>query len=570
MKYETAIFCILFWFLALGGCHPRTPELYQPPVAIAPTKAPIDTPLNAAELYQPDLQLPELLHAVQMQRLFKDGKTFVDMRPKMDPAQIAVNYQVWSETRGQTQTLEAFVAEHFYPLDTAPADTHRQRFAPQQDMVEHINQLWPLLMRPGDKESMRSPHSSLIPLPYAYTVPGGRFREIYYWDSYFTLHGLILSEQSATARDMVRNFASLIDRFGRVPNGNRTYYLSRSQPPFFAAMVALLRRHQLTEAGEFLPQLEAEYAFWMTGEQGLAKGEARQRVVRFADGSVLNRYFDDVTTPRPESYREDVHTAAQAKRPPKDVYRHLRAAAESGWDFSSRWLEDGHALASIRTTDIVPIDLNSLLYQLEQEIAVQHALRGDHPQAATYETKARQRKAAIHRWLWDAKAGHFGDRLFFEDRFTHAQTLAMVFPLYFELATPTQAAQTGRLLEDLFLKPGGLVTTLHETGQQWDYPNGWAPLQWLAVQGLEAYNQRALARQVAERWLALNQKVYRDTGRMMEKYNVVDLSLEAGGGEYPTQDGFGWTNGVALALKRYLETHRATLTAPAISAGGAR
>ena len=162
---------------------------------------------------------------------------------------------------------------------------------------------------------------------------------------------------------MVRNFAWLIDRYGHVPNGNRSYYLSRSQPPFFPLMVELLAAREGSAAyQEFLPQLRREYDFWMDGADSVEAGQARRRVVRLPDGALLNRYWDDRDIPREESWREDIETARASGRPPAEVYRNLRAAAESGWDFSSRWFADGRTLGTIRTVELAPVDLNSLLY----------------------------------------------------------------------------------------------------------------------------------------------------------------------------------------------------------------
>jgi alpha,alpha-trehalase len=128
------------------------------------------------------------------------------------------------------------------------------------------------------------------------------------------------------------------------------------------------------------------------------------------------------------------------------------------------------------------------------------------------------------------------------------RTLAGVFPLTFKLATPKQARQVAAGLRQDFLKAGGLLTTLNTSGQQWDAPNAWAPLQYMAIEGLEKYRQQELARTIASRWVSLNSSVFGQTGKLLEKYNVVNTSLEAGGGEYPLQDGFGWTNGVLLKL----------------------
>jgi hypothetical protein len=168
---------------------------------------------------------------------------------------------------------------------------------------------------------------------------------------------------------MLANFAHLIDTYGHIPNGNRTYYLSRSQPPFFAAMVARAAdRDGESLYGKYLPQLLREHEFWMQGADRLVPGTAHRRVVRLRDGTVLNRYWDDRAAPRDEAWREDIETARQSGRPAAEVYRNLRATAESGWDFSSRWLADGRTLSTIRTIDILPVDLNALLHEMERAV----------------------------------------------------------------------------------------------------------------------------------------------------------------------------------------------------------
>lgn len=497
--------------------------------------------LDLQKVYHPAQELSTLFHDVQMSRIFPDGKTLVDAQPKDDPKLIEARYR---ENKNRADfDLRLFVEENF---SLPPAALHfESKIA--LDMYTHIDSLWSHLRRPADTNYHS--HSSLIPLPFPYVVPGGRFREIYYWDSYFTMQGLIYSQQAYLARDMVKNFAWLIDTIGHIPNGNRSYYLSRSQPPFFSSMVALLERHQLAQTAEFLPQLEKEYAFWMAGENELST--THLRVVKMPDGAILNRYYDSLDEPRPESYREDIHTASQAKNPNKNqVFRDLRAAAESGWDFSSRWLTPYGELPSIRTTDIVPVDLNCLLFHMEQEISRQHAFLGNTLQAAEFAERAERRKQAIQHWLWDDLRGVYGDYSISEKNLTGIASLATVYPLYYSVATQEHAQRIAHTLHRDFLKDGGLVTTLQATGEQWDFPNGWPPLQWLAVIGLRHYEFNDLAQTVAERWLALNQKVFQGTGRMMEKYNVVDINAPAGGGEYPTQDGFGWTNGVVVGLQR--------------------
>ncbi len=420
-------------------------------------------------------------------------------------------------------------------------------------MEAHLRALWPVLTRapPPDTSNARS---SLIPLPERYVVPGGRFREVYYWDSYFTMLGLIASGRTDLVGSMLDDFASLIARFGHVPNGNRSYYLSRSQPPFFAAMVGLYAGATDTaHALRYLGALEREHAFWMDGATRLAPGEAYRRVVRLADGALLNRYWDDLAEPRPEAYRHDAELGSRVPAAQRQAfYRNVRATAESGWDFSSRWMRDPTDLRTLETTDLVPVDLNSLLYESERMIAALRTFRahaGDAAVARRVAAAAAERRKGLLAAAYDSATAFFYDvRWRTGKRVSDRPTLAAAVPLYFGLATLEQGRAVAARLERDFLRRGGLVTTLVTSGQQWDAPNGWAPLEWMAIEGVRRYGRADLADTVRARWLALNRRTYRATGRMMEKYDVVDPARAAGGGEYPAQDGFGWTNGVALAL----------------------
>ena len=350
---------------------------------------------------------------------------------------------------------------------------------------------------------------------------------------------------------MLDNFAYLVRTVGHIPNGNRTYYLSRSQPPFFAAMVGLYATATDTaRALPYLDAMEAEHAFWMAGAESVAPGDAARRVVRLKDGSLLNRYWDDRPEPRPESYREDFELAQRVPEGQREaLYRNIRAAAESGWDFSSRWMRDPSDLRTLETTDLIPVDLNSLLYHAERTIAALRLARGqagDSQVAARYSAMAESRRRALLAAAYDPAEGYFFDvRWRTGERVTDRPTMAAAAPLYFGLATPEQGRAVAARLGRDFLKPGGFVTTLTASGQQWDAPNGWPPLQWLGTQAVQAYGRSDIADDARNRWLALNRRTYRVTGKMTEKYDVTDLSKRAGGGEYPTQDGFGWTNGVA-------------------------
>lgn len=491
-------------------------------------------PRTPAELY------PGLFERVQLERVYDDGKTFVDAIPRVPPAEIMQEFREQHEDPGFD--LRAFVTNRFEPPGSVASDFTPE---PGRSVTAHIDALWPALVRKPD-ESV--PGSSLLPLPHRYVVPGGRFREIYYWDSYFTMLGLEESGRHDLVTDMARDFAILVDRYGHIPNGNRSYYLSRSQPPFFSHMVELLvARDGSAGYRAFLPQLRREYEFWMDGAESLAPGESHRRVVRLPDGALLNRYWDDRQTPREESYREDVLTAQYSKRPAEEVYRNLRAAAESGWDFSSRWLADGRSLATIRTVELLPVDLNSLLFSLEQTLSRAYRANAQFAESSQFKQRALERRRAIHRHLWDPRAGVFEDYVWREQARSGQLSAATLYPLFAGLATVHQARDVATVVEQRLLAPDGLATTTSATGQQWDAPNGWAPLQWIAIDGLNRYGHRRLARQIAHRWIRENVSHYQSSGRLVEKYDVSG-NTAARGGEYPLQDGFGWTNGVLRRL----------------------
>ncbi|GAC1377050.1 MAG: alpha,alpha-trehalase TreA [Hymenobacter sp.] len=489
-------------------------------------------PASPRQLY------PGLFEAVQLGRVYPDGKTFVDALPKNPPADIMAAYQ--QQHAQPAFDLKAF-AQQYFLAPTAATDAYHSNVA--TGVRPHLDTLWTVLQRRPDAAA--APGSSLLPLPRPYLVPGGRFREVYYWDSYFTMLGLVDAHRVPLVRDMVDNFAYLIGRYGFIPNGNRTYYLTRSQPPFFSRMVELLARAQGDSVRRrYQRPLLREYAYWMHGAEKLRPGTAAGPAVRLPAGEVLNRYWDASDQPREESYAEDVAAAKLTKQPLSVFYRNVRAAAASGWDFSSRWFGPAGTLATIQTTNLVPVDLNCLLYGLEQSIARGYAQQGQPAQAKAFWQKATRRRQALLRYCWDARTGWFDDYNWRQHTRSPRRTLAGVYPLTLGLATPAQAKRVAAGLQREFLRPGGLVTTPLRTGQQWDAPNAWAPLQWMAIAGLTRYGQPTLARTVAERWAGLNVRVFAQTGKLLEKYDVVNPNAKAGGGEYPLQDGFGWTNGV--------------------------
>jgi alpha,alpha-trehalase len=269
------------------------------------------------------------------------------------------------------------------------------------------------------------------------------------------------------------------------------------------------------------------------------------------DGSLLNRYWDARDTPREEMYLEDVTTAAASRRPAPEVYRDLRTAAASGWDFSSRWFDDDGDLASTRTTTFVPVDLNCFLFALEAQIARLSASCGDARTASEFAGRARARRDAIDRWLWDEALGAYADYDLLRGRL-RAPCVAGAAALYVGVADDVQAARMADFIGAHLLDHGGVATTLRASSEQWDQPNGWAPLQWLAIQGLARYGHHDLAREIRRRWLATVGAVYERESKLVEKYTIADHMVEGarggGGGEYPLQDGFGWTNGVTRKL----------------------
>jgi alpha,alpha-trehalase len=496
----------------------------------------------------PDQLYAELFVDVQSAQLYPDQKSFVDATPRDDPAAILAAYRA---QRGQPGfSLKAFVDAHFAPPVDTPVNPPGG-----QNLRGHIAWLWPALTR----NSADVPaNGSLLPLPRPYVVPGGRFREGYYWDSWFTMLGLQQDGREDLVDDMIENFASEIDRFGHIPNGNRSYYLSRSQPPFFALMVELAAvKEGDAVLARWLPQMRREHAYWMRGADALKPGQAAANVVRLADGTLLNRYWDDADTPRPESYLQDVQTAKQSpQRPPAEVWRDLRAAAESGWDFSSRWFGDGRTIATIRTTAIVPVDLNALLVELERAIAKGCTVAADRTCAAQFDGLARRRVAAIERHLWHP-GGYYADYDWRLGKLRDGRTAAMLYPLFVGAARPDRAARTLRTAECALLQPGGLATTTVRSGQQWDAPNGWAPLQWIADQAARRYGRPALAQAIDARFLASVERVYDAERKLVEKYVVDGRGGAGGGGEYPSQDGFGWSNGVALRMMALRDADRA-------------
>jgi len=485
--------------------------------------------ISVTEYYSSDF-----FKEVQLQEIFPDSKTFVDCKPRQSLHEILKKYKNEKEREGFS--LREFIFEHFEQPITSNTTLANDGY---EDMSTFLQNSWSFLTQKTDVNS--SP--SLISLPRPYIMSGGRQRELHYWDSYFIIEGLLVSGQEVMAQNMVSNLSFLIDSIGFVPSGNRNYYLTRSQPPFFALMVNRITNGDSLQIATFLPQLEKEYAFWTTDD----------RTVEMPDGSLLNRFWDSTETPRPEFFKEDyelIKSIPDTERPKK--YQDIRASAESVWDLSSRWLADGKTISTIQTTDIIPVDLNSLIYFLETQISLAAAAIGNESKAKEFSKKSVARKAAINKYLWSQEDGFFIDYNFVKEEPTGILSLASSYPLFCKIADQDQADIVIEILFRDFLSPGGLTNSLNNTELAWDKPFGFASLQWISVQAMVNYGYPQEAAEVANRWMYLNRKVYNATGKMMERYNVVDTSEMDVKFQLSTNRN-AMTIGVALALETLVE-----------------
>ena len=498
---------------------------------------------------------------MQTLRLFNDSKTFVDMPLRVDPQQVLAAFSDLARPLTR-ESVTDFVSEYFLEagsdvLAHVPADwvSNPPAFARIQTDAGRawaldLNEKWKVLGRITAPSVAAHPsRTSTLYRSRPFVVPGGRFRESYYWDTKWIVDGLIESGMLQTARDVVSNLLDDVGTFGFVPNGGRVYYTTRSQPPLLYEMVAsvYLSTRNTSFLASALPILDKEYEFWMDSSNG------RVVSIEGCEGSshVLNRYFSDDSSPRPESYREDVETRDQGGQ-----CAQVRAAAESGWDFSSRWMSNASlGLASLRTTDIVPVDLNCFLYRMEDTMAQLFAIVGNTDAANKYRTAASARESAISAVLWDSDAHAHADYLLGEKRLSQSNHAGRFLGLWAGLAdgwTPdARDAYVAAFEASGLLFPTAVATTNVASGQQWDMPNAWSPLQEMIIEGLMRANTTradAIAGTLARGWLQSNYKAWQPQKAMYEKYDARSCGVGGGGGEYGVQVGFGWTNGVVLRL----------------------
>lgn len=413
---------------------------------------------------------------------------------------------------------------------------------------------------PEDMSQLRE--QGLLYLPRPYVVPGGRFNEMYGWDSFFIQMGLLRDGKLELAKDMADNFLYEIREYGKILNANRTYYLTRSQPPFLTQMLlAVYRKTQDRKwLADSVPAIETYYRYWtsephLTPATGLSRyfdmgeGPAPEVLAAEVDKRGRNEYHllqDYFATHHITDYDASQYYDAGEKQLKPLFYTGDRSMRESGFDPSSRF-----GPFSIDIIHYNPVCLNALLYLMEAQTAEIMGILNRDGDKTEWQRRADERAERINRLLWDEQDGLYYDYNFVEARQRRYPFLTTFYPLWAGIASQTQAARVVRNLSR-FEQPGGLETSTYHSGDQWDAPFGWAPLQWIAVQGLRRYGFAAEADRVSEKFLALMVQEFRKRGTLLEKYDVVrrgaDVSSRIHYGYRSNEAGFGWSNAVFTAL----------------------
>jgi len=450
--------------------------------------------------------------------------------------------------------------------------------------VEHL----PVVITgPGQVDPAKLGAPGLLYLENNYVVPGGRFNEMYGWDSYFIIRGLLADGRIDKARAMVENFFFEIEHYGTILNANRTYFLTRSQPPFLTSEILGVYEAQKATGHEDRAWLEKAYGY-------AAKDyEMWNREPHLAGSTGLSRYYDFGNGPAPEAIKDEsgfhrkvaayallhpewgrnyvvadnaqpvvgfqysvqvcdaTQTMAKSECEPSqnvslnaDYYKGDRAMRESGFDVSSRFGPFGAA-----THHFAPVCLNSLLYKYETDMGQISQILGKTDDAKKWSQRAADRKATIQKYLWDAERGLFIDYNFESQARSSYEYITTFYPLWAGLASPEQAQAVVRNLS-IFEQPGGLAMSHTESGAQWDYPYAWAPTQLLAIEGLRRYGFNDDANRISYKFLSMIAENFRRDGTIKEKYNAVTRSSETqvSAGYHMNVVGFGWTNGVFLEL----------------------
>lgn len=408
---------------------------------------------------------------------------------------------------------------------------------------------------------------TLLPLPNPVIVPGSRFREVYYWDSYWIIRGLLVSKMFHTAKGMVENLLHLVKVYGFVLNGARAYYENRSQPPLLSAMVreVFIATNDTQLLEKALPILIQEHKYWTSGPKQvtIVDGKGRKHS--------LSRYYANWKAPRPESFTIDMEVAdGVPKNKQEFLYHDIASAAESGWDFGSRWLRDEENLSTLFTSSILPADLNAYVFQMEINIAFIAKRLGNQTVVAKFGNAAKARRLAINSIMWNDNMGQWFDYILdpqqcevqlnktvyiwnenSQQKIASASNFIPLWTGVLSSGDPRVDKVVNALTHSGLLFPAGVATSLRKTGQQWDFPNAWPPLQHMIIEGLlfsDSDEGKRLATTIAQRWIQTNFVVFNETGHMLEKYDATVCGGTGGGGEYKLQTGFGWSNGVVLSL----------------------
>jgi alpha,alpha-trehalase len=419
----------------------------------------------------------------------------------------------------------------------------------------------------------------LLYLPRPYVVPGGRFNEMYGWDSYFIQVGLLADGETDKARDMADNFLYEIEHYGTILNANRTYYMTRSQPPFLTEMLlgVFERTHDREWLARARPALDKYYRFWTT-EPHLIPGTGLARYYDLGEGPAaevlsdekdaqgrthydrIREYYRDHPDAAQGDYDVDRYYDRKNDRLTDLFYKGDRSMRESGFDPSNRF-----GLFNVDVIHYAPVCLNTLLYRMETEGAQIAEILGDAPAAHAWHHRAEARRQAIDRYLWDETAGLYLDYNFETKTRRKYEFATTFYPLWAGLASKEQAQRVRENLK-LFEAPGGLLTSTRVTGNQWDAPYGWAPLQMIAIDGLRRSGDDVDADRVSRKFLSMVTEDFEEHGAIVEKYDVQrrrsDVAAGIRFGYSANQVGFGWTNAAFLDLLAGLESKPHAVTAP--------
>lgn len=510
---------LLSAFLLYSSCEEE--YVYSPPSGVTP----------------PSLIFGDIYKDILIKDTLGISRQIANGFPKNEIREIKLAFRKQKNNEGFD--VQSFVKEHWTlatPRQTGyVADT-------TSNILDISSELWSALTYDSNNQPE---YSSLISLPHPYVSISGEQTEMRYMDSYFIMVGLAADDQWEMIEYMIDNCAYMIDTIGHIPETNRTYMTSRSGQPFFSHMVELLANHKGDEVyTKYLPQLEKEYKYWQKEKTELGEHNGLGHTIKLGD-KLLNRYNDPNSEPRDEDFLHDRNGG-------NNLYRAKRANSESGWMMSSRWLGDKARMWTMFTRHVAPVDLNSLMYHLENTLIKSYTLAGDKNNIPEIQSSLDVRKLALDSLHWDLQKKIFEDVNYKKQAKTSRATLAMLYPLFTNMCSQEQADGVASFVESTLLKGGGLMDTDQYTDFEWDAPNAHAPLQYIAVKALDNYGHKSLAKKIATRYTQTIEKTFAVTGRITEMYNLSETEPQKMVGKYEGKDAYGWTLGVYLGLKKYL------------------